>query len=262
MSREPVAGQRIWIVGASSGIGAELAHELVRRGARVAISARRREELEAVAGSGRSDAASIAAAPIAVVPVDVTDRASVDGAAAAVRAELGGLDGVIHSAAYWKQFDATTWDRDDFARHIEVNLLGLNNVLGAVVPEFARSGAGHVVGIASVAGYRGLAGSEAYGATKAAQLNLLEAMRASLSRSGVRVTTVSPGFVRTPMTDTNRFTMPFLIDADEAARSIADGMESGDDDISFPLPMAVAMRVARLVPGRAWTALSSRASRE
>lgn len=256
MSRKPVAGQRIWVVGASSGIGAELAHELARRGAHVAISARRREELDAVARADPSGPASLT-----VVPVDVTDRGSVDDATAAVRTELGGLDCVVHSAGYWNQFDATTWDRDDFARHVEVNLLGLNNVLGAVVPGFARSGSGHVVGIASVAGYRGLAGSEAYGATKAAQLNLLEAMRASLSRSGVRVSTVSPGFVRTPMTDTNRFTMPFLIDADEAARSIADGMESGDDDISFPLPMAVLMRAARLVPGRAWTAVTSRASR-
>ena len=168
---------------------------------------------------------------------------------------------VIHSAGYWKQFDAASWDREVFARHVEVNLLGLNNVLAAVVPRFVEQGRGHVVGIASVAGYRGLAGSEAYGATKAAQLNLLEAMRASLPPHGVRVTTVAPGFVRTEMTSVNEFPMPFLIDADEAGRAIADGLERGDDTIVFPKRMAVAMGVARLVPGRLWTTLTSRGGR-
>jgi short-subunit dehydrogenase len=134
-------------------------------------------------------------------------------------------------------------------------------VLAAVLPGLVGQGRGHVVGIASVAGYRGLAGSEAYGATKAAQLNLLEAMRASLSPKGIRVTTVAPGFVRTEMTSTNEFPMPFLIDADEAGRTIADGLESGDANIVFPKRMALAVGVARFVPGRLWTAITSRGSR-
>lgn len=247
-AKHPVKAQRIWVVGASSGIGAEVAKELHRRGARVAISARRREELEEIAGGD-----------MLVAPLDVTDRDTVDAAAATIREELGGLDAVVVSAGYWKQFDAADWDRDIFAQHVEVNLLGLNNVIGATIPEFVAAHSGTFVGIASVAGYRGLAGSEAYGATKAAQLNLLEAMRASLSRTGVHITTVAPGFVRTPMTSTNSFTMPFIIDADEAARAIVDGMEDGDDSITFPLPMALAMNVAKVLPGRLWTAISSRA---
>lgn len=249
MSRA-VRGERIWVVGASSGIGAELARELVRRGAVVAISGRRADELDTVSSGD-----------MVTVPLDVTDTAAVDAAAATVRERLGGIDTVIHSAGYWKQFDAATWDREVFARHVEVNLLGLNNVLAAVVPGLVAQGSGHVVGIASVAGYRGLAGSEAYGATKAAQLNLLEAMRASLSPRGVRVTTVAPGFVRTEMTSVNDFPMPFLIDADEAARTIADGLERGYENIVFPKRMAVAASVARLVPGRVWTALSTRGAR-
>lgn len=243
-------GQRVWVVGASSGIGAELARELERRGASVAISARRAGELEAVSGGVMTQ-----------VPVDVTDADAVDRAAAAVLEGLGGLDVVVYSAGYWKQFHAATWDREVFTRHIEVNLLGLGNVLAAVVPRFVGQGSGHVVGIASVAGYRGLAGSEPYGATKAAQLNLLEAMRASLPAKGIRVTTVAPGFVRTEMTAVNDFPMPFLIEADEAARRIADGLESGDDTIVFPRRMALLMGAARLVPGRAWTALSSLGAR-
>ena len=165
-----------------------------------------------------------------VVPADVTDPAAVAAAAPEVTEALGGLDTVIWCAGYWKQFDAAAWDAAEFARHVEVNLLGLNHVLAAVVPGMVERGQGHIVGVASVAGYRGLPGAEAYGATKAAQINLLEALRASLRRRGVRVTTVCPGFVRTEMTAANTFPMPFIIEADAAARAIADGLETRGRD--------------------------------
>lgn len=244
----PVAGQRFWLVGASSGIGAALGRELVGRGARVAVSARDGDALREVAGQDMS-----------VVPVDATDRDGVLAAADRVRGALGGLDVVVWCAGHWEQFDAAQWDADAFAHHVEVNLLGLNNVLGAVVPPMTAAGRGHVVGIASVAGYRGLAGAEAYGATKAAQINLLEGLRAAVARHGVRVTTVCPGFVRTPMTATNDFPMPFIIDADDAARAIADGLERRRTEIVFPLPMAITMKVARVLPVRLWAAITRRA---
>ena len=114
--------------------------------------------------------------------------------------------------------------------------------------------------IASVAGYRGLAGAEAYGATKAAQINLLESLRIHLARTGVQVTTVCPGFVRTDLTIGNHFPMPFIIDADQAARSICDGLERDRAEIVFPARMAVLMKAARIVPVRAWTALWKSAS--
>lgn len=238
-----IAGQRFWVIGASSGIGAELARELVRRGASVAISARK-----------EADLLEVAAGDMDVVPLDATDR---DAVLAAARA-LGEVDVVVWCAGYWEQFDAASWDADSFERHVNVNLLGLNNVLAAVIPPMAEAGRGHLVGIASVAGYRGLPGAEAYGATKAAQINLLEGLRAALASRGVRVTTVCPGFVRTPMTETNEFPMPFIIDADEAARAICDGLEKKRAEIVFPLPMALTMKAARLVPVRAWAALASR----
>jgi short-subunit dehydrogenase len=234
---------RYWIIGASSGIGAALAQELVRRGAQVAISARKADDLREVAGDAME-----------VVPLDATDRDAVRTAAEA----LGDVDVVVWCAGYWEQFDAAAWDADSFQRHVEVNLLGLNNVLAAVIPPMARARRGHFVGVASVAGYRGLPGAEAYGATKAAQINLLEGLRGALKKHDVRVTTVCPGFVRTPMTETNEFPMPFLIDADEAATAIADGLEKQRTEIVFPLPMAVTMKLARLVPVRAWTALTKR----
>lgn len=243
-----IEGRRFWLVGASSGIGAALARELVGRGAHVAVSARRSGDLHAVAGDRMT-----------AVTLDATDRAAVQAAADEVRAELGGLDVVVWCAGYWKQFDVSEWDADVFARHVEVNLLGLNNLLAAALPPMVRTGRGHVVVIASVAGYRGLPGAEAYGATKAAQLNLLEGLRGSLARHGVRVTTVSPGFVRTEMTEANEFPMPFIIDAEQAARTIADGLERRRTEIVFPLAMAVTMKLARLVPVRLWGALTSRA---
>jgi NAD(P)-dependent dehydrogenase (short-subunit alcohol dehydrogenase family) len=245
-----LAGRAAWVIGASSGIGAALAAELVDRGAQVAISARRPDRLAAVAG-GR----------MVAVPADVTDRAGIDAAAARVRAELGELDIVVFNAGVWEQLDAGAWDRDLFARHIEVNLLGLNNVLGAVLPDLLGRGTGNIVGVASVAGYRGLAGAEAYGATKAAQINLLEALRIAVAARGVQVTTVCPGFVRTDLTASNTFPMPFIINPDEAARAICDGLQADRPEIVFPLPMAVLMKAARLLPVGLWSAAMQRAVR-
>ncbi|PXW34024.1 UNVERIFIED_CONTAM: short-subunit dehydrogenase [Williamsia faeni] len=244
-----LAGKRVWVVGASSGIGAATARALVERGAHVAISARRDTELREVAGSAMT-----------VAVADVADRASVDFAATQVREALGGIDMVIINAGFWEQMDATEWDRDLFERHVQVNLLGMNNCVGAVLPQMVADGAGTIVGVASVAGYRGLGGAEAYGATKAAQINMLEGMRVALRRKGVRVVTVCPGFVKTGLTESNTFPMPFLIEAGEAAESISRGLERGQMEIVFPVPMAALMKVARLLPVRLWALLFGRAT--
>jgi short-subunit dehydrogenase len=197
-----------------------------------------------------------------VVPADVTDRAALDAAATRVRAELGDIDIVVLNAGFWQRMQADAWDRDVFARQVEVNLLGVNNGIGAVLPRMLEQGHGQIVGIASVAGYRGIAGAEAYGATKAALINLLEALRTAVARQGVSVTTVCPGFVRTELTDKNDFPMPFMIEPAQAARAICDGLERGRTEIVFPLPMALLMKAARLVPGRAWAAALSRTVRQ
>ncbi len=237
-------GKVAWVVGGSSGIGAAVARELVYRGATVAVSARRKEQLRDVA---RGD--------MLVLPADVTDAASVAAAAARLRQELGPIDLAVLSAGYWKQMDPADWDTDVFDRHIRVNLIGMSNAIAAVLPAMLRRRSGTIAGIASVAGYRGLAGAEAYGATKAAQINLLESLRVHLARTGVQVTTVCPGFVRTDLTAGNPFPMPFIIEADHAARSICDGLERDRPEIVFPARMALLMKTARLVPARAWTAL-------
>jgi short-subunit dehydrogenase len=242
-------GKVVWVVGASSGIGAATASELEARSATVAISARREQELERVS-CGR----------MLVVPVDVTDAAAVAAAAERVREVHGRIDVAVLAAGWWQQMDARAWDTEVFDRHVQVNLVGTSNAIAAVLPEMLERGSGVIAGIASVAGYRGLAGAEAYGATKAAQINLLEALRVQVRRSGVRVTTVCPGFVRTELTAGNAFPMPFLMDADEAARAICDGLERGRTEIVFPLPMALLMKAARLVPVGLWARLWARAA--
>jgi NAD(P)-dependent dehydrogenase (short-subunit alcohol dehydrogenase family) len=244
-----LTGKVAWVVGGSSGIGAAVARELVRRGATVAISARRDEQLREVSGGH-----------MLVVPLDVTDAAAVAAAAARVHEELGPVDLAVLSAGYWKQMDPADWDTGVFDQHVRVNLTGMSNAIAAVLPAMLRRRSGTIAGIASVAGYRGLAGAEAYGATKAAQINLLESLRVHLARTGVQVTTVCPGFVRTDLTAGNPFPMPFITEAGQAARSICDGLEHDRTEIVFPAPMALLMKTARLVPARAWTALWARTS--
>jgi len=242
-------GKVAWVVGASSGIGAAVARELASRGATVAISARRDEQLREVS-SGH----------MLVVPLDVTDAASVVAAAARVHNDLGPIDLAVLSAGYWKQMDPADWDTQIFDQHIRVNLTGMSNAIAAILPAMLQRRSGTIAGIASVAGYRGLAGAEAYGATKAAQINLLESLRIHIARTGVHVTTICPGFVRTDLTAGNPFPMPFIIEAGQAARSICDGLERERAEIAFPTPMALLMKTARLVPARAWAALWARTS--
>jgi len=245
-----IAGSRIWVTGASSGIGAALARELEERGAHVAISARRKDKLDEVA-DGRMH----------VVPVDVTDKEAMLAAAASIRAEFGGIDVVVLNAGAWDQVRVDRWDSDVFRRHFDVNLMGLVHGVEAVLPAMLDAHAGMIVGIASVAGYRGLPNSEAYGATKAAQINLLESLRVDLRRRDVKVQTVCPGFVKTEMTERNSFPMPFIIPAERAARYIADGIAKEKAEVVFPLPMMLMMKTARLLPVAAWGALLARAAR-
>jgi NAD(P)-dependent dehydrogenase (short-subunit alcohol dehydrogenase family) len=228
---------------------ARLSRELALRGSAVAISGRRKQQLQDVAGED-----------MLALTADVTDMSSIAAAAVQVQQDLGPIDLTVISAGYWKQMDPSDWDTEVFDRHVQVNLVGTSNTIAAVLPGMLRRSSGVIAGIASVAGYRGLAGAEAYGATKAAQLNLLESLRVHVARTGVRVMTVCPGFVRTDLTLGNRFPMPFMIEADHPARFICDGVERGRSEIAFPPPMALLMKAARLVPGPLWTAMWRKAS--
>jgi short-subunit dehydrogenase len=231
---------RTLITGASSGIGMALARELASRGHELALLARRTELLQGLA----------AELPRAVaITCDVTDAASVEAAARTAEELLGGpIDLAIANAGVSIPVHASSFKVADAEQIIRVNVLGTIYLYGAVIPSMIARGQGRFVGIASIAGLRGIPAAGPYSASKAAMQAFLEAARVELVSQGVRVTIVNPGFVSTPMTAKNRFRMPFLMQADRAARIIADGIESGRRVVEFPRGTSLMMRMLRLFP--------------
>lgn len=229
-------GRTYWLIGASEGLGRALAKELDAKGARLVLSARTAERLEALAKELEGEAR--------IVPCDVTDAASV---AAAWKA-VGEIDGVVYLPGLYDPMTAREWDAETALAICDVNFMGAVRVLGHAVPEFVRRDAGHIVLIGSLAGYRGLPGAIGYGASKAGLMHLAENLRADLWRSGVRVQVMNPGFIRTRLTDKNRFRMPFLMEPDEAARIVRKAMERPVFKRDFPWGFSLVFRAGRLLP--------------
>lgn len=237
MSR--LAGRRIWVTGASSGIGAALAAELARRGARVAVTARRQEALQNVA----------APLGLRVEPGDVTDGAGIRDIVRRLEAEWGGLDIVVLNAGTYEPVTPDDLRAEVFRRHFDVNALGAINCIEAVLPGMRERRSGLIAVTSSVTGLAGLPLASAYGATKAYLISMCDSLRADLASSGVGVTVILPGFVRTPLTDQNDFRMPGIIEADEAARIIADGLERGRAEIGVPVKALAFMKALAMAPG-------------
>ena len=246
-----ITGTVAWITGGSSGIGASLARELASRGATVAITARRAELLKQIAATAEGPGS------VHPYPGDVRDREGLAGVADRIRGELGPIDIAVLGAGTWTQVDVEHWDSTAIRDHIDTNLLGMVNSLDALVPDMVRRRVGRIVGIASVAGYRGYTRAEAYGTTKAAEISLLESLRIDLARLGVSVQTVNPGFVRTPLTMRNEFPMPFMIEAPDAAHRIARAIERDKAEAVFPLPYMLGMKLVRFAPVRPYTRVSA-----
>lgn len=232
--------KRAIITGASSGIGEALARELGRRGWSLALLARRRDPIEILA---RELGNAVA------VPCDVTDFTAVTDSVRKAESALGGpFDLAVANAGIGAPTHASKFKAEEAEQMVRVNVLGMMYLFDAVVPGMIEAGSGRFAGVASLAGLRGLPTSSVYSATKAAMQAFLESSRIELAPYGVGVTTINPGFVATPMTEKNRFKMPFLVNVDEAARIIADGLERGARVVQFPLPMSLLMRFVRLLP--------------
>ena len=231
------AGQRIWIAGASTGIGAATAKAFIAAGARVSVSARTADTLEREFGDDAR-----------VLPCDVTDALALQAAADTLIAEWGGIDLVIAMAGTYSTMRADTLDLAAAKRIVEVNLNGVFNLFAAVRTQLLAQRSGGFAIVASVAGYGGLPNSIAYSATKAACINLAQSMWMDLRAHGIAVTVINPGFVRTPLTATNPFPMPFLIDADEAAREILKGLARGEFEIHFPKAFSRLLKLLNLLP--------------
>jgi NAD(P)-dependent dehydrogenase (short-subunit alcohol dehydrogenase family) len=244
------AGRNVWVIGASSGIGRAVAELLHRRGAHVAVSARKREGLDSLAEACPNST---------VLPLDVSDRDAVSAAADRLFGQHGRLDLVVYCAGHYQAMRAASFDLDEALRHVQVNQLGALHVLDAVLPRLLRQRGGHLSLVASVAGYRGLPNALAYGPTKAALINLAEALYVDLAPLGVGVSVVNPGFVETPLTASNRFRMPALITPQAAAAAMLDGWSAGRFEIHFPRRFTLAMKTLRLLPDRLYFGLVRRA---
>lgn len=236
-----MTNKRAILTGASSGIGLELARELAKRGYDLALLARRADQLEALARELPTRAVAI--------PCDVIDPGAVRDAVRRGEQELGGpFDLAIANAGVSIPNHASRFSIADAEQVIRVNVLGVMYLYDAVIGGMIERKQGRFVGIASVAGLRGLPTSGPYSASKAAVQAFLEAARIELVPYGVGVTVVNPGFVVTEMTEKNRFHMPFLMKAPRAANIIANGIERGKRVVEFPRRMSLAMRITRLLP--------------
>ena len=240
------AEQRVWIIGASSGIGAALAQALLRRGARVAVSARRAGLLQALA-TGE-------AKPL-VLAFDVRDHGAFARAEEELCAAWGGIDLVVFSAGAYAPMRSWELDSERIDRLIDINLRAPMAATAQLMPLFLRQGRGALAFVSSVAGYRGLPKAAAYGPTKAALTHFVEVLYLDLAPRGISVFLINPGFVATPMTAANDFAMPALISPQEAAAEILAGFARGRFEIHFPRRFTLWLKFLRLLPYRLYFTL-------
>jgi short-subunit dehydrogenase len=246
---------KVFLTGASSGIGEALARHYAAGGATLGLLARRGDLL-------RSLKASLDA-PGDIYPCDVRDLAAVCAAADDFIARFGVPDLVIGNAGV--SFGTLTEHAEDaavFREVLDINVMGLVNTFHPFVRPMRNRGGGTLAGIASVAGFRGLPGATAYSASKAAAIRYLEGLRVELRSSGVRVTTLCPGYIATPMTSRNPYPMPFILQADDAARRFARAIASGTSYAVIPWQMAIAGRVLAVLPNWLYDRLVARGGRK
>jgi NADP-dependent 3-hydroxy acid dehydrogenase YdfG len=230
------AGKRYWLVGASDGLGAALARVMSRAGAEVIVSARSEDKLAAVVQNLPGKAS--------FQTIDVSDNASVVAAAEAV----GKVDGVVFLAGVYWPFSAKDWDADRANTMADINFTGLMRLMGQVVPDMVARDTGHIVITSSLSGFRGLPGSIGYTASKAATMSLAECMYADLRQTGVQVQVVNPGFIKTQLTAKNDFSMPFLMEPEQAALEMFDHMGTDRFKKSFPWLFSLFFRVSQFFP--------------
>ncbi len=234
--------QVVLITGASSGIGRALASALGRRGATLGLLARRVETLQEIAREVEAAGGSAV-----VLPADVQDAAAVRAAADELRARCGRIDVLVANAGVAGEISAQ-FDAENVARVLNINVLGAANSVAAVLPEMIARGRGHLVAISSLAGYRGLPKSAAYCASKAALTAMFESLRLDLHGTGVDVTVIRPGFIKTPLTAGRNARMPYLLELDDATEKIVRAIEQRRKLYSFPWQLATIVRLARLMP--------------
>lgn len=229
------SGKTYWVIGASEGLGRALAKDLHKAGANLVLSARSTERLESLAAT-LGDAR--------VVGMDVTSADSVSKAIA----KAGPIDGLIYSVGLYEPMTAQTWNPNTAEEMCNANFLGALRVLGQTVPKMLQRNDGHIVLIGSLAGFRGLPGAIGYGASKAALMHLAENLYADTRKTGVTVQLANPGFIRTRLTDKNRFNMPMIMSPETASKHVLQLMRSKRFCRNFPQPFSWFFVASRFLP--------------
>ncbi len=245
------------ITGASSGLGRGLALRLARDGYGVGLAARREERLAEVAGEIEA-----AGGRAAVLPCDVSVRDEVRAAVAECRAALGDVDLLVANAGVSENTFPDRLDALEVERIHRINFFGAVYAIEAVLPSMLERDRGHLVGVTSLAGYGGLRLTAAYSASKGALHNFLESLRIDLRDTGVDVTVIAPGYVRTPMTDVNEYSMPFLMDLDDAVERMHRAIRRRKRAAHFPGPLAAFVWIAQIFPAWLYDWIGSRMRRE
>ena len=229
-------GKRYWIVGASEGLGREVAKRISAAGAEVIVSARNEDRLTSLVAElgGRAS----------YVTLDVTDINAVQAAAA----QIGHIDGVVYLAGVYWPMKASQWDNERADMMGQINYLGASRVVGAVIGQMVDRGRGHIVLTGSLSGFRGLPGAIGYCASKAGIMALAESMQADLRKTDIQVQLINPGFIKTRLTEKNDFAMPFIMEPQKAAQIFFEHMNSDDFKRSFPVPFAWLFRLSQFMP--------------
>tara|TARA_B100000242_G_scaffold293251_1_gene270777 strand:- start:492 stop:1244 length:753 start_codon:yes stop_codon:yes gene_type:complete len=231
--------KKIWITGASSGIGKAVAEKFAAEGWKVAVSARRKELLQDMAKDKN----------ISSFPLDVTDRSQINSVFQNILKEFGNIDICLFSSGTYEPKDEQNIDPDKIKNVINVNFLGVIDCVKTVEEYFKNKKTGHISIVSSIAGYRGLPNSSGYGPSKAALTNFCESIYFDFKKFGVRVSVISPGFIKTPLTDKNEFPMPFLKTVDYAANQIFNGLvKSNAFEIHFPKGLTLTLKFLRILP--------------
>ena len=246
-------GRRIWLTGASSGMGAHMAEELLKSGARLALTARTLAPLKALSDRYPDQ--------VLLVPGDLTDRSQVREIGNRITQLWGALDTVILNAGTCEYVDVRHFDATVIERVVRTNLLATSYCLESALPLLRAGSRPHLVGVVSSVTYWALPRAEAYGASKAGLRYLLESLRIDLAQEGIDVTLVSPGFVDTPLTEKNDFPMPMRWPAHKAARHICQRLQKRPLEIAFPTLFIATLRLLASLPKRLQVALGRRLAR-
>ena len=242
--------KKIWITGASSGIGKAVAEKFAKEGWKVAVSARRKELLDELAKNEN----------ISSFPLDVTDRSQINNTFKNILNEFGELDICLFSSGTYEPKDEQSIDPDKIKNVINVNFLGVIDCVKVVEDYFKKKKTGHISIVSSIASYRGLPNSSGYGPSKAALTNLTESLYFDFKKHNVRISLVSPGFIKTPLTDKNEFQMPFIKSPEFAAEKMFNGLtKTNAFEIHFPKALTVILKLLRILPYKIYLYLIDKA---